>query len=145
MFKLFGFRITPLFLFILGLECLALLISLYLGILLYNGASINISNDTFNHVSHTGVVLFVLIMILTPGFFSQLKIIHHLKKSFNELMPGIAASILSMLMIVTANHSNMDSRLFFLAAILSASIGLIINKLSLTGKYWRFLVRKDVN
>ena len=145
MFKLFSFRMTPFFLGILALECMALLISIYLGVLLYQGAAINISTETFAYSNKTNIVLFMLIFILAPGFFSQLKIIHYLKKSFDELMPGLIVAVLSMALIVTSMNNNLDARLLFLAAVLSVSLGILTNKLSLLNKYWRLLIRKGVN
>lgn len=145
MVKLLGFRITPFFLFILGLECLALLLSVYLGVLLYEGVPVSVSFDSIDHTIYTSVFLVILIGILTPGFFSQTKVINNIKKSVHELLPGLLVSIAVMSFIVLTNHTSLDSKMLFLAAILSACIGLIINKLNMLGKYWRFLVRTGVN
>jgi hypothetical protein len=145
MVKLFGFRITPFFFFILGLECLALLISVYLGVLLYKGTPAYVSLEAIDHTIYTGLFLIILISILTPGFFSQVKVINKIKKSINEKIAGLLGAVLTMLLIVIASNSNLDSKTLFTAAILSACVGLSVNKVGMLSKYWRFLVRSGVN
>lgn len=145
MVKLFGFRITPFFLFILGLECLALLLSLYLGIMLYRETHSIVIAEPLDQQINSGVFLLILVSLLTPGFFSQTKIINEAKKTVNEFTVGIATALLTMLVVMFACYSSLGTKTLFLAALLSACIGLSVTKLRTLGKYWRFLVRPDVN
>jgi hypothetical protein len=56
MVKIFGLRITPFFLFILGLQSLALLISLYIGILLYQDtATLSASYELMDRSIYSGL------------------------------------------------------------------------------------------
>lgn len=145
MVKLFGLRITPFFLFILGMECLALLLSIYLGILLYRGTPEIVTTESYDQLVDAGVFLLILVSLLTPGFFSQIKIIKKVKKSVNEIALGFTSALLTMLVIVFGNYSNLGTKTIFVAALLSACVGLSVTKLNTLGKYWRFLVRPDVN
>ena len=145
MVKLFRFRISPFFLFIIGLECLALLLSVYLGILLYKGTPTSVPLESIDRTIYTGLFLIILISILSPGFFSQVKIINKVNKSINESIMGLVVSLITMSVIVFTSNSSLDSKTLFTAAILSACVGLSVNKVSMLSKYWRFLVRSGVN
>ena len=145
MIKLFGIRISPFFLIILGLECLTLLLSVYIGILLYHNNPEFVSTETVDRTVPMGLFLFLMLGILTPGFFSQLKIIHNLKKPVSDMVFGLGVGLLTMIAIIFSNYSNLNSRTVFIAVLLSASIGLISAKVTALGKYWRFLVRSGVN
>lgn len=145
MLKLFGFRITPFFLFILSIECLSLLFCAYLGILLYQGPSAKISSESIDSIIYSGTFLLFLIATLTPGFISQVKVINHIKKTFNEKITGVFAALLTMMIIVFANVENLDAKTIFAASLLSACVGLSITQVGLFGKYWRFLIRSGVN
>jgi hypothetical protein len=146
MVKLFGFRITPFFLFILGLQCLALLVSIYIGVLLYQDtATSSISVDIMDQSIYSGVFLIMLISILTPGFFYQTRVINYVKKSINERALGFIGALVTMTIIMFTNNSGLDSKTLFIAALLSACVGLLINQARLFSKYWRFLVRSGVN
>ena len=145
MLKLFGFRITPFFFFILSMECLALLVCVYLGMLLYKGTPTYVAPESIDSIIYSGMVLLLLISTLTPGFFSQVKVINHIKKTFNEKITGILAASFTMLVIVFSNIENLDAKTIFAAAILSACVGLSITQVGLFGKYWRFLIRSGVN
>ncbi len=57
MLKLFGLRITPFFLFILGLECLSLLLSVYLGILLHGSVSGFLPYPSIHDLAYLGLLL----------------------------------------------------------------------------------------
>lgn len=92
-----------------------------------------------------GLFLVILLSILTPGFFSQVKAIDKIKKSVNEEIKGLLSALLTMSIIVFASTSNMDSKHLFAAAIVSACIGLSVNKAGVLSKYWRFLIRSGVN
>ena len=145
MVKIFGLRITPFFLFILGLEFLALLLSIYLGLLLYQNTLDFVSLESFDQTIHSSFILFVMLLILTPGFFSQVKIIKKIKKSIIQLAVCIGVSVMIMSVIMFSNFSNLSSKTIFIAALLSACIGLSLSQLSVIGKYWRFLIRSGVN
>lgn len=145
MLKLFGFRITPFFLFILAMECMALVTSLYLGILLYKSESSPVAYESYNSIFYTALFLLVLISILTPGFFSQISVVSHIKKTFEHKVVGIVAASLTMLLYVLANIDNLNSKTLFIAAILSSCIGMCASQIGLLGKYWRFLIRSGVN
>ena len=145
MFKLFGFRITPFFFFILSMECLALLISVYLGILLYKGTPPHVSLEAIDNTIYMGVLLIFLISILTPGFFFQVKVINKIKKSINEKLAGILMAFITMSVIVSSSHSSLDAKTLFIASILCTCIGLSVNKMATLSKYWRFLVRTGIN
>ena len=145
MVKIFGFRITPFFLFILGMECLALLLSVYLGLSLYQGSPEVINHQMFDQSMHSGLMVFVMLLILTPGFFSQVKIINKIKKAVSQYLIGISVSLLTMSIIVFSNYSSINTKMLFGMALLSACIGLCVSQLSIVGKYWRFLIRSGVN
>lgn len=146
MVKLFGLRITPFFLFILGLECLALLVSIYMGILLYQDTTTTtVSFELMDRSVNSGLLLMLLLSILTPGFFYQTKVISHIKKSVNEKALGLIGALTTMMVILFTNTSGFDPRSIFIAALLSAFVGLLISQASLLGKYWRFLIRSGVN
>lgn len=145
MIKLFGFRITPFFLFILSMECLSLLVCVYLGVLLYRGTPTFVSSDTIDSIIYSGIVLLLLISLLTPGFFSEANVINHIKKTFNEKIMGFLAALFTMTVIVLSNSENLDAKTVFAAAILSACVGLSVTQVGLFGKYWRFLIRSGVN
>jgi hypothetical protein len=146
MVKLFGLRITPFFLFILGLEFLAMLVSVYIGILLYQGTTISpVSVEFIDHSMYSGLFLIILISILTPGFFYQTRVINYVKKSVNEKAISFVGALVTMMFILFSNNSGMDSKTFFIAALLSASVGLMLNQARLYKKYWRFFVRSGVN
>tara|TARA_R110002072_G_scaffold3149_6_gene23498 strand:- start:29455 stop:29892 length:438 start_codon:yes stop_codon:yes gene_type:complete len=145
MLKLFGFRITPFFLFILSMECLALLACIYLGVLLYSGTPTYIPSESIDGIIYSGVVLLLLISFITPGFLSQTKVINHIQKTFNEKIGGVVAAVFTMLLIVFSNSENLEGRTIFAAAILSACVGLSVTQMGLFGKYWRFLIRSGVN
>jgi len=145
MIKLFGFRITPFFLFILSMECLSLLVCVYLGALLYRGTPTFVSSDSIDSIIYSGAVLLLLISLLTPGFFSQVNVINHIKKKSNEKITGVLAAFVMMAVIVFSNTGNLDSKTVFAAAILSACVGLSVTQVGLLGKYWRFLIRSGVN
>lgn len=146
MVKLFGLRITPFFLFILGLECLALLVSIYIGILLYQDTTTaSVSIEFIDQSIYSSLFLIILISILTPGFFYQARVISHVKKSINENAFAFTGALITMAVILFANSSGLDSRTFFIATLLSAFVGLLINQARLFSKYWRFMVRSGVN
>ena len=145
MVKLFGFRITPFFLFILGLECLALLVSIYLGLLLYKGTTTIIPLESIDHSIYSGLLLIILISILTPGFFYQTRVINKVRKSISETATGFIGALVTMVVILFTSSSALDSKTLFIAALLSACVGLAINQAGLFSKYWRFLVRTGVN
>lgn len=74
MVKIFGFRMTPFFLLILGLQSLALLFSLYVGILLYpDTVLINEPAEIVERSVYSSLFLVMLLSILTPAFFTKLK------------------------------------------------------------------------
>ena len=146
MVKLFGFRITPFFLFILGLECLALLVSVYIGILLYQDtATTSVSIELIDRSFYSGVFLILLISILTPGFFYQTRVINYVKKSAKENVPGFIGALITVTVILFTNSSGLDSKTLFITALLSAFVGLLINQARLFSKYWRFMIRSGVN
>lgn len=145
MVKLFGLRITPFFLFILGLECLALLVSIYMGILLYQESTMSVSLEMIDRSIYSGMFLIVLISILTPGFFYQTRVISKVRKSINGKIGGFIGALTTMLVILFTSNSGLDSKTLFTAALLSACVGLVINQAGLFSKYWRFLVRSGVN
>ncbi len=127
------------------MECLSLLVCAYLGILLYSGTPTLVSPETIDSIIYSGIVLLLLISLLTPGFFSQVNVINHIKKTFNEKITGVLAALFTMTMIVFSNAGNLDGKTVFAAAILSACVGLSITQVGLFGKYWRFLIRSGVN
>ena len=145
MVKLFGFRITPFFLFILGMECLALLVCFYMGTLLYKDAGSGISIELMDTSVYSGLFLIILISILTPGFFYQAKVINYVKKSIVEKMVGFIGALITMMVIIFTSSSGWDPKALFITALISAGVGLAINRVGLLGKYWRFLVRNGVN
>jgi len=145
MLKLFGFRITPFFLFVLSMECLSLLICIYLGTLLYKGTASYVAYDSIDSIIYSGILLLIVISILTPSFFSQVKVINHIKKTINEKITGVLAALLTMTVIIFANTDSLDTKTVFAAALLSACVGLSITQVGLIGKYWRFLIRSGVN
>lgn len=129
----------------MGMECLSLLVCVYLGILLYRGAPTFVSPETLDSILYSGIVLLLLISLLTPGFFSQVNVINHIKKTFNEKIIGFLAALFTMSVIVFSNTENLDAKTIFAAAILSACAGLSVTQVGLFGKYWRFLIRSGVN
>jgi hypothetical protein len=145
MVKLFGFRITPFFLFILSLECLALLVSIYLGILLYKDTTSYVSPELVDHSIYSGLLLIILISVLTPGFFYQTRVINKVKKSISEKTPGFIGALITMTVILFTSSTGLDSKTLFITALLSACVGLVINQAGLFSRYWRFLVRNGVN
>ncbi|GEM_PF-1562011 len=145
MVKLFGFRITPFFLFILGLECLALVVSIYLGVLLYKDTTTIIPLESIDHSIYSGLLLIILISILTPGFFYQTRVINKIKKSISEKVTGLIGAVITMMILLYTSSTSLDSKAFFIAALLSACVGLAINQAGLFSRYWRFLVRSGVN
>ncbi|MEM6998875.1 MAG: hypothetical protein AAF419_03435 [Pseudomonadota bacterium] len=146
MVKLFGFRITPFFLFIIGLEFLALIVSVYMGILLYNDSiTISLSDNFIDRSFYTGVFLIILLSILTPGFFYQTKVINYAKKAMYEKAPGFIFAFISMVIILFTNNAGFNPKTLFIAALLSAFIGLVVNQMRLFSKYWRFMIRSGIN
>ena len=146
MVKIFGFRITPLFLLILGLECIAILLSLYIGVLLYSDkTSAVLSVESVNHTVSLGMFLFMMLAILTIGFFSQVKIINNMKRTANDMILGLGVALLTMVATIFSHIQQLDLTVVFIALLLSVSTGLIVVKLSALSKYWRFLVRTGVN
>jgi len=145
MVKLFGFRITPFFLFILGLEFLALLVSAYMGVLLYRVEVTAVSVELIDRSLYSGLLLIILLSILTPGFFYQTRVINKVKKSANMNVLAVTGALMTMLLLLLTNNSILDSKTLFISALLSAFVGLIISQAGLFSKYWRFLVRSGVN
>ncbi len=146
MVKLFGFRITPFFLFIIGLECLAILISIYIGLILYQDtASTTLSIESLDDSMFSGIFLVILLSILTPGFFYQTKVISHIKRTINEKTIGLIGAIITMTVILLTNNSGLDSKTLFISSLLSAFVGLLISQASVLSKYWRFIIRSGVN
>lgn len=146
MVKIFGFRITPFFLFIIGLEFLALIVSIYMGILLYRDSiTITLSHDLIDRSFYSGLFLIMLLSILTPGFFYQTRVINYVKKAMYEKTPGFIFAFISMGIILLTSSAGFNPKSLFIAALLSAFIGLAINQLRLFSKYWRFLIRSGVN
>jgi len=127
------------------MECLSLLVCVYLGILLYRGTPAVVSPAPVDSIIYSGIALLLLISLLTPGFFSQVNVINHIKKTFNEKMTGVLAALFTMTMIVFSNAGNLDGKTVFAAAILSACVGLSVTQVGLFSKYWRFLIRSGVN
>ena len=127
------------------MECLALLVCVYLGILLYKGTPTYVAPNSIDNIIYSGIVLLLLISTLTPGFFAQVKVINHIKKTFNEKITGISAALFTMTVIVFSNAENLDAKMVFAAALLSACVGLSVAQVGLFGKYWRFLIRSGVN
>jgi len=127
------------------MECLSLLVCVYLGALLYRGTPTFVSSDSIDSIIYSGAVLLLLISLLTPGFFSQVNVINHIKKKSNEKITGVLAAFVMMAVIVFSNTGNLDSKTVFAAAILSACVGLSVTQVGLLGKYWRFLIRSGVN
>lgn len=146
MVKIFSFRLTPFFLFILSLQSLALLFSLYVGVLLYQDAVLmNTSTEIAERSAHSGLFLVVLLFILTPAFFYQTRTINHVKKTIREKMSGLATAVITMLLILFVNGSNLDARMFFVAALMSGCIGMLVGQFNFLGKYWRYLIRSGMN
>ena len=128
MVKLFGFRITPFFLFILGLECLALLVSVYLGTLLYKDRTAPISLEIIDNSIYSGLFLVILMSILTPVFFYQTRVINKIKKSLSEKTTGFIGALITMMLIMFTSSSGWDSKTLFIAALLSSCVGLAISQ-----------------
>jgi hypothetical protein len=145
MVKLFGFRITPFFLFILGLECLTLLVSIYLGALLYEDTTTIIALESIDHSIYLGLLLVIFMSILTPGFFYQTRVINKVRKSISEKVTGFIVALITMMVILFASSSALDSKTLFIAALSSACVGLAISQTGLFSRYWRFLVRSGMN
>lgn len=150
MVKIFGLRITPFFLLILSLQSLALIVSLYIGILLYQDAfAIEASSELLTEFDqrsvYSGLFLLILLSVLTPGFFHQTKVINYLKKTMHEKTPTLFISVITMATILFINGINLDARVLFIAALISACVGMIVGQLGLLSKYWRFLVRSGMN
>ena len=145
MLKLFGLRITPFFFFILAMECTALLTSLYLGVLLFKGTTGYVSYASMDSILYSATFLLMVITLITPGFFSQVTVISHLKKTLKDKSLGIISASIAMTVIVFANLGNLDTKTLFAAAVLSGCIGLSTTQVELFGRYWRFLVRSGVN
>lgn len=146
MVKILGLRITPFFLMIIALQSLALLVSLYIGILLYQDTiSMGLSTEGVQRSVYSGLFLLLLLSILTPGFFYQTKVITYIKKTIHERTPTIAISIITMLFIMLINGSGMNARMFFISALMSASVGVIAGQFDLLTRYWRFLVRSGMD
>lgn len=146
MVKIFGFRITPCFLFILGLQSLALLISLYIGILLYQDTILmNGSTEVVERSVYSCLFLIMLLSILTPAFFQQTKVINYLKKTIHDKTSSFVIAVVMMLLIFFVNGSYLDVRMFFVAALMSSCIGVLAGQLGLFGKYWRCLIRSGMN
>jgi len=115
---------------------------MYLGILPYEGIPTSVSLESIDRTLYTGILLIIFISFLTPGFFSQVKIIN---KSINESITGVVASLIIISVIVFASNASLDSKTLFIAAILSACVGICVNKVGTLSKYCRFLVRSGVN
>ena len=139
--KLFGFRITPFFLLILGLECLALLLSVCTGIFLYYNATQFVTTEMVEQTMHMGPVQFIMLLILSPVLFSRVRILYHLLKSIRNVIFGIAISLLTMGVVILTNYSGMNSETVFIAALLSAGIGLVAYKSGLYDKCCYFLFK----
>ncbi len=145
MVKLFGFRISPFFLFILGLECLALLVSIYIGTLLYQGKTVSVSFEMMDRSFYSGVFLILLLSILTPGFFYQARVINNVKKSISCKINGLIGALITMFVLLSTSNLTLDPKSLYLAALLSACAGIIISQTGFLKRYWRFLVRAGVN
>jgi lysylphosphatidylglycerol synthetase-like protein (DUF2156 family) len=145
MVKLLGFRITPFFLFILGLECLALLVSIYMGTLLYQGQTISVSLELIDRSFYSGIFLILLLSILTPGFFYQTRVIDKVKKSISANISALLGALMTMVVLLFTSNLTLDLKSLYIAALLSACAGLIISQARFLNKYWRFLVRAGVN
>ncbi len=145
MVKLFGFRISPFFLFILGLECLALLVSIYIGTLLYQGKTVSVSFEMMDRSFYSGVFLILLLSILTPGFFYQARVINNVKKSISGRINGLIGALITMFILLSTSNLTHDPKSLYLAALLSACAGIIISQTGFLKRYWRFLVRAGVN
>ena len=146
MIKIFGLRITPFFLLILGLQSLALLLCLYIGIMLYQNAnSISINSEIFQHSAYSGLLLIFLLSVLTPGFFYQTKVIGQIKKSLHDRTQALITGAVTMLLILLLNGSNMDIRTLFVVALISASVGMLVGQFGLLRKSWRFLIHSGMN
>ncbi|MBL1140675.1 MAG: hypothetical protein D8M62_01435 [Proteobacteria bacterium] len=101
--------------------------------------------ELMDRTFYSGLFLIVLLSILTPGFFYQTRVINHVKKSINEKALGVLGALITMMLILYTHTSGVDSKILFVAALLSAFVGLIISQASLLSKYWRFLIRSGVN
>lgn len=146
MVKIFGFRMTPFFLLILGLQSLALLFSLYVGILLYqDSVLINEPAEIVERSVYSSLFLVMLLSILTPAFFYQTKVISYVKKTIRDKTSSFATAVITMLLIFFVNGSNLDARMFFVAALMSGCIGMLVEQFGLLGKYWRCLIRSGMN
>lgn len=146
MVKILGLRITPFFLIIIALQSLALLLSLYIGILLYQDTnSMGLSTEVIQRLVYSGLFLLLLLSILTPGFFYQTKVITYIKKTIHERTPTIAISIITMLFVLLINGPGMNARMFFISALMSASAGVIAGQFDLLTRYWRFLIRSGLD
>jgi hypothetical protein len=82
---------------------------------------------------------------LTPGFFYQTKVINYVRKTVHEKSPAVAAAIITIMLILITNSSELDVRTLFIAALLSACVGMIMSQFGLLSKYWRFLIRSGLN
>jgi len=145
MMTLFGLRITPFFLFILSLECLAFLVSLYLATLLYQPSTVFVAIETIDHSIYLTLFLVILISVLTPSFFYQTRVIDKVRKSINGKIYGLIGALVTMSAIFLTSNSGLDSKTLFTAALLSACVGLLISQAALFSQYWRFLVRARIN
>jgi len=146
MVKIFGFRITPCFLLIFGLQSLALLTSLYIGILLYQDTVLmNESTEVAERFVYSGLFLIMLLSILTPAFFQQTKVINYLKKTIHDKTSSFIIAVVTMILIFFVNGSYLDTRMFFVAALMSSCVGVITGQFGLFGKYWRCLIRSGMN
>jgi hypothetical protein len=146
MLKIFSFRITPFFLFIVAMQSLALLISLYVGVVLYQDTTlVNASGEIVESAVYSGLFLIVLLSILTPTFFYQTKVISYVKKTIHDKTSSFIIAAITMLIVLLINGSSLDTRMFFVAALVSGGIGILVGQFGLLGKYWRCLVRSGMN
>ena len=146
MVKIFGLRITPFFLLIIGLQSLALLVSLYIGILLHRDTVlIGVSDEIIQHSLYSGLLLVLLLSVIAPGFFYQTRVISYIKKTLNEKTATFVIALVTMFSVWLINGSSMDARMLFITALISACVGMIGGQFKLLSKYWRFLIRSGMN
>ena len=146
MIKLFGLRITPFFLLIIALQSLALLVATYIGLLMYQNTSSTLASTEITQQSyHLGILLIITISTLAPAFVYQTKVINYLKKTLHEKSFVFFVAVITMFVITLSQGTNLNVRTLFVAALISACVGLVVGQFNLLSKYWRFLVRSGMN
>ena len=147
MVKLFGFRISKMLFILLTMELLVLCLSIVLAVFLYLAQQQplgTVETDVIHRTMNQTSFFILFLLLLSPGLFIYIHNIFRYQTWMKEVVASVVLSTLAMV-VLYLTFSPAGSQGFFVIAILSASVGITLTKLTLLYQRWRFLAHKGMD